>query len=66
MEVLKEERVAGLHRTFKEACSEVDRSSIIDTEGGEAREGAIIVLDETAGDVSPKAIARAEAYATAR
>jgi len=59
-----EARVAGLCRTFKEAYSEDDKLSIAYTEGGQTREGAIILLGETAVDVARKAIAIAEAYTT--
>jgi predicted fused transcriptional regulator/phosphomethylpyrimidine kinase len=56
---------AGLGRTFKEAYSEQEKLSVAYTEGGHAREGAIILLGETAVDVARKAIAIAEAYTAA-
>ena len=61
-----EARMAGMCRTFKEVYSDEEKLSIAYTEGGHAREGAIILLGETAVDVARKAIAIAEAYATAR
>ena len=59
-------RLAGLCRTFKEVYSEDEQLSIAYTEGGHAREGAIILLGETAVDVARRAIAIAEAYRTAK
>jgi predicted fused transcriptional regulator/phosphomethylpyrimidine kinase len=59
-----EARLAGLCRIFKEVYSEEEKLSIAYTEGGQAREGAIILLGETAVDVARKAIAIAEAYTT--
>jgi predicted fused transcriptional regulator/phosphomethylpyrimidine kinase len=59
-----EARAAGLCRIFKEVYSEEEKLSIAYTEGGQAREGAIILLGETAVDVARKAIAIAEAYTT--
>jgi hydroxymethylpyrimidine/phosphomethylpyrimidine kinase len=59
-----EARVAGLCRIFKEAYSEEEKLSIAYTEGGQAREGAIILLGETAVDVARKAIAIAETHTT--
>jgi len=61
-----EARVAGLRQTFKEVYSEDEKLSIAYTEGGHAREGAIILLGETAVDVARRAIAIAEAYRTAK
>jgi predicted fused transcriptional regulator/phosphomethylpyrimidine kinase len=61
-----EARMAGLRRTFKEVYSEDEKLSIAYTEGGHAREGAIILLGETAVDVARRAIAIAEAYRTAK
>ena len=52
----------GLGRTFKETYSETEKLSVAYTEGGHAREGAIILLGETAVDVAEKAIAIAKAY----
>ena len=60
-----ETRAAALGRAFKEAYSEREKLSIAYTEGGHAREGAIILLGETAVDVARKAIAIAETYTTA-
>jgi predicted fused transcriptional regulator/phosphomethylpyrimidine kinase len=53
---------AGLRRTFRETYSEEQRLSVAYTEGGHSREGAIILLGETAVDVAEKAIAIAKAY----
>jgi predicted fused transcriptional regulator/phosphomethylpyrimidine kinase len=61
-----EARVAGLCRTFKEAYSESERLSVAYTEGGHAREGAVILLGETAVQVARKAVAIAETYAATR
>jgi len=61
-----EARVAGLCRTFKEAYSADEKLSIAYTEGGQAREGAIILLGETAVEVARRAIAIAEAHTTAK
>ena len=61
-----EARVAGLRQTFKEVYSEGEKLSIAYTEGGHAREGAIILLGETAVDVARRAIAIADAYGTAK
>ena len=61
-----EARVAGLRQTFKEVYSQDEKLSIAYTEGGHAREGAIILLGETAVDVARRAIAIAEAYRTAK
>jgi predicted fused transcriptional regulator/phosphomethylpyrimidine kinase len=58
-----EARAAALARTFREAYSEAERMSVSYTEGGHAREGAIILLGETAVEVARKAIAIAEGYA---
>lgn len=60
-----EARSAGLGRAFKEAYSEQEKLSVAYTEGGHAREGAIILLGETAVHVAGKAIAIAEAYSAA-
>ncbi len=57
-----EARAAALSRVFKEAYSEREKLSVAYTEGGHSREGAIILLGETAVDVARKAIAIAEAY----
>jgi len=57
-----EARAAALGRAFKEAYSEQEKLSVAYTKGGHAREGAIILLGETAVDVARKAIAIAEAY----
>jgi predicted fused transcriptional regulator/phosphomethylpyrimidine kinase len=57
-----EARLAGLCRIFEEVYSEEEKLSIAYTEGGQAREGAIILLGETAVDVARKAIAIAEAH----
>jgi len=51
---------AGLGRIFKECYSESEKLSVAYTEGGHAREGAIILLGETAVSVARKAIAIAE------
>jgi predicted fused transcriptional regulator/phosphomethylpyrimidine kinase len=59
-----EARAAALARTFREAYSEAERMSVSYTEGGHAREGAIILLGETAVEVARKAIAIAEAWIT--
>lgn len=61
-----EARMAGLRRSFKEVYSEDEKLSIAYTEGGHAREGAIILVGETAVDVARKAIAIAEAYRRTR
>jgi predicted fused transcriptional regulator/phosphomethylpyrimidine kinase len=61
-----EARATGLRRAFKEAYSEDEKLSVAYTEGGQGREGAIILLGETAVEVTRKAIAIAEAYANAR
>jgi predicted fused transcriptional regulator/phosphomethylpyrimidine kinase len=61
-----EARVTGLCRTFRETYSEDEKLSIAYTEGGPAREGAVILLGETAVDVARRAIAIAEAYASAK
>jgi predicted fused transcriptional regulator/phosphomethylpyrimidine kinase len=61
-----EARVAGLRQTFKEVYSQDEKLSIAYTEGGHAREGAIILLGETAVDVARRAIAIAEAYTSAK
>jgi predicted fused transcriptional regulator/phosphomethylpyrimidine kinase len=55
--------VAGLGRKFRAAYSEEERLSVAFTTGGHAREGAIILLGETAVDVARKAISIAEAHA---
>jgi predicted fused transcriptional regulator/phosphomethylpyrimidine kinase len=55
--------IAGLRRKFRDGYSEKERVSVAFTTGGQAREGAIILLAETAVDVARKAIAIAEAYA---
>ena len=52
---------AGLGRTFRETYSEREKLSVAYTEGGHAREGAIILLGETAVSVARKAIAIAGA-----
>jgi predicted fused transcriptional regulator/phosphomethylpyrimidine kinase len=57
-----EARLAGLCRILEEVYSEEEKLSIAYTEGGQAREGAIILLGETAVDVARRAIAIAEAY----
>jgi predicted fused transcriptional regulator/phosphomethylpyrimidine kinase len=56
-----ESLTAGLGRTFKETYSQREKLSVAYTEGGHAREGAIILLGETAVSVARKAIAIAEA-----
>jgi predicted fused transcriptional regulator/phosphomethylpyrimidine kinase len=56
--------VAGLCRKFRQAYSEKHGMSVAFTEGGHSREGAIILLAETAVDVARKAISIAEAYST--
>jgi predicted fused transcriptional regulator/phosphomethylpyrimidine kinase len=61
-----EARIAGMCQTFREVYSEEEKLSIAYTEGGHAREGAIILLGETAVDVARKAIVIAEAYTTAK
>jgi predicted fused transcriptional regulator/phosphomethylpyrimidine kinase len=58
-----EDLIAGLCRKFRRAYSDEERLSVAFTEGGHAREGAIILLGETAVDVARKAISIAEAYA---
>jgi predicted fused transcriptional regulator/phosphomethylpyrimidine kinase len=60
-----EARAAALGRAFEEAYSERERMSVAYTEGGHAREGAIILLGETAVDLARKAIAIAETYTAA-
>jgi predicted fused transcriptional regulator/phosphomethylpyrimidine kinase len=57
--------IAGLGRRFRAGYSEREKLSVTFTEGGHAREGAIILLGETAVDVARKAISIAEAYAKA-
>jgi hydroxymethylpyrimidine/phosphomethylpyrimidine kinase len=57
---------AGLCRAFQEGYSERQRLSVAYTEGGHAREGAIILLGETAVAVARKAIEIAEAHAKTR
>jgi predicted fused transcriptional regulator/phosphomethylpyrimidine kinase len=54
--------VSGLCRRFREGYSEKERLSVAFTTGGHAREGAIILLGETAVDVARKAIGIAEAH----
>jgi predicted fused transcriptional regulator/phosphomethylpyrimidine kinase len=61
-----EARMAGLGRTFEEVYSEDEKLAIAYTEGGHAREGAIILVGETAVDVARRAIAIAEAYLAAK
>jgi predicted fused transcriptional regulator/phosphomethylpyrimidine kinase len=61
-----EARMTGLCRVFKEVYSKDDKLSVAFTEGGHAREGAIILLGESAVDVARKAIAIAEAHTTER
>jgi predicted fused transcriptional regulator/phosphomethylpyrimidine kinase len=61
-----EARVAAMCQTFRDVYSEEEKLSIAYTEGGHAREGAIILLGETAVDVARRAIAIAEAYTTAK
>jgi predicted fused transcriptional regulator/phosphomethylpyrimidine kinase len=56
----------GVSRAFREGYSEEERLSCAYTEGGHAREGAIILVGETAVSVARKAIAIAEAYAATR
>jgi predicted fused transcriptional regulator/phosphomethylpyrimidine kinase len=59
-------RVTAMCRTFVEVYSAEQKLSCAYTEGGHAREGAIILLGETAVDLARKAIAVAEAYTTAK
>jgi predicted fused transcriptional regulator/phosphomethylpyrimidine kinase len=54
--------IAGLGRAFKDAYSEQEQMSVAYSIGGHAREGATILLGETAVDVATKAISIAEAY----
>jgi predicted fused transcriptional regulator/phosphomethylpyrimidine kinase len=54
--------IAGLCRKFRDAYSEKEGVSVAFTTGGHAREGAVILLGETAVDVARKAISIAEAY----
>ena len=58
--------VAGLCRVFGDAYSEEEKVSITYSTGGHAREGATILLAETAVDVATRAISIAEAYAESR
>jgi hydroxymethylpyrimidine/phosphomethylpyrimidine kinase len=58
-------RVAALGQTFKQTYSETEKLSVAYTEGGHSREGAIILLGETAVSVARKAVEIAEAYAAA-
>lgn len=53
----------GLCRTFRAAYSEKEKLSAAYTAGGHAREGAIILLGETAVDIARKAVSIADAYA---
>jgi predicted fused transcriptional regulator/phosphomethylpyrimidine kinase len=59
-------RAVAMCRTFAEVYSAEQRLSVAYTEGAHSREGAIILLGETAVEVARKAIAIAEAYATAK
>jgi predicted fused transcriptional regulator/phosphomethylpyrimidine kinase len=60
-----EAQLAVLCRTFKQCYSEAEKLSVAYTEGGHSREGAIILLGETAVSVARKGIAIAEAHAAA-
>ena len=54
--------IAGLGRAFSDAYSEKQKLSIAYSTGAHAREGATILLGETAVDVAARAISIAEAY----
>ena len=58
--------VAALCRVFGAAYSEREKLSIAYSTGGHAREGATILLAETAVDAATRAISIAEAYAKSR
>jgi len=57
---------AGLCRVFGDAYSEEGKVSVTYSTGGHAREGATILLAETAVDAASRAISIAEAYAQSR
>jgi predicted fused transcriptional regulator/phosphomethylpyrimidine kinase len=57
---------AGLGRVFREAYSEERKVSVAYSTGGHAREGATILVAETAVDAARMAISIAEAYAESR